>query len=107
MPKFDVTVQELNSDILRSVEKAISDILVQSFFPSEAGYVCVDGAVLNFEGLAMTMTTAATAMTKRYQPHRRYMQIVNTSGIVGLSSEPDDRVLEGNGKFVNWAVCLI
>ncbi|CAB9525854.1 laminin G sub domain 2 [Seminavis robusta] len=99
-PKFEITEDDLNSGILRSMEKAISDLLVTSFFPASAGFLCNKEA-----STTGNMSSAAeVSLSKAAHFHRVLVGGGDTATqwgnktsnvVVGLAADPPDLVAAG------------
>ena len=78
-PKFDITRADLNQDILRRVEKTISDLMVDALFP---------------DALCSSNVTARFLLQLNSQ-HQGLESNETAAEIVGLAADPPDRVLDG------------
>ena len=93
IPKFEITADDINGDMLQRLERAISDILVVSFFPPSTGHICLTPAV---PASSSVVTSAATL--RRGGERRRRLENHSTGtsgGVLGLTAEPADQVMEG------------
>mgnify|MGYP005848357845 CR=1 FL=1 len=117
-PKFQMTASNLNSRVLANVEKAISDVMVATFFSPDDGYVCVN---------AKTMTRRKLSMLHPLQhPNQKDRSLeqsnattsetdsttATSSALVGLSALPADQIVEDAGGMYNhitqyFSSCLI
>jgi hypothetical protein len=98
-PKFEVTKDDLESGILRNVERSISDVLVASFFPPNEGYLC-DPSDDNDSATSQLLRTISNIqqMMKGVGGTNTSMGNNTTSdanAVVGLTADPPDLVRSG------------
>ena len=99
LPKFDISVEDLNADLLQRVEKAISDILVASFFPPSSGHVCLTPAgndATTRTQKSSSVVNTATALARGSQRQLMAGSYNSTAEVVGIAAEPADQVMEGD-----------
>jgi hypothetical protein len=100
--KFQITDADMNAEVLSRVEKAISDLVVATFFSVQDGYVCVNAT------LPIDETSSRRSLLR--QQYQRLLQsnaaipandqqdvaAASSSTVVGLSANPPDYVLDSD-----------